>query len=205
MIKKIVKTIYTNEENFTFTFEPIENTLAVVKIKEGYEAKYLTIDNDPSDPREWDNLGNMYCYHRRYNLGDKNLDIPKLDTIQELQEYLTKEKKAIIMLPLFLLDHSGLWMKAGNNFSEVVPQGWDTSFVGYIYITKEDLKKEKISKNKALRILQAEVKTYSQFLEGDCYCIVKEIYNNKKERIDYDIVGGYFGYKDAQEALKTDI
>ena len=91
MIKKIVKTTYTNEESFSFTFEPIESTLSVVKTKEGFEARYLTIDEIPDSPREWDNFGNMYCYHRDYELGDKNLNIPKFDTIQELQDYLIWE------------------------------------------------------------------------------------------------------------------
>ena len=204
MINKTVKTTYTNEENFVFTFEPIEDTLTVIKTKEGYEAKYLTKDEDPQSPREWDNFGTMYCYHRRYTLGDTT-DIPKLNTTQELQKYLIEEKKAAVMLPLFLLDHSGITMRAGDNFSNVDPQGWDTSFVGYIYATKEKLKEEGISKEKARRILEAEVKTYDQFLTGDCYCIVKEEYDNKKTTLNYDIIGGYFGYKDAQEALKTEI
>lgn len=28
-------------------------------------------DDYPESPREWDNLGTMVCWHRRYNLGDK--------------------------------------------------------------------------------------------------------------------------------------
>lgn len=28
-------------------------------------------DEDPSSPREWDNLGTMVCWHGRYNLGDE--------------------------------------------------------------------------------------------------------------------------------------
>lgn len=30
-------------------------------------------DEDPMNPRENDNLGTMYCAHRRYNLGDKQI------------------------------------------------------------------------------------------------------------------------------------
>lgn len=29
-------------------------------------------DDNPESPREWDNLGAMYCFHRHYNLGDKH-------------------------------------------------------------------------------------------------------------------------------------
>ncbi|MCX4363931.1 MAG: hypothetical protein OSJ74_11235 [Clostridia bacterium] len=29
-------------------------------------------DEDAENPREWENLGKMVCWHRRYNLGDKH-------------------------------------------------------------------------------------------------------------------------------------
>lgn len=29
-------------------------------------------DDSPESPREWDNVGRMLCWHRRYNLGDKH-------------------------------------------------------------------------------------------------------------------------------------
>jgi hypothetical protein len=30
----------------------------------------IAYDTDPQNPREWDNLGTMVCWHRRYSLGD---------------------------------------------------------------------------------------------------------------------------------------
>ncbi|SHF15500.1 hypothetical protein SAMN02745133_01946 [Desulforamulus putei DSM 12395] len=38
------------------------------------EKAILTIfhDEDAENPREWDNLGTMVCWHRRYNLGDQH-------------------------------------------------------------------------------------------------------------------------------------
>jgi hypothetical protein len=204
MIEKIISTRYVNENDFEFSFEPIESSISIVKTKQGYISKYVSRDEIAESPREWNNFGNMYCYHRNYDLGDK-LDIPKFDTIQELQDYLIKEKKAVVMLPLYILDHSGITMRAGRNFSDVAPQGWDTSFVGYVYATKEDLKRKDISKKKAERILMSEVKTYDDYLTGEVYCIVKETYNKKKEPIAQDNIGGYFGYEYALESLKTDL
>jgi len=29
-------------------------------------------DPDPESPRDYDNLGTMICWHRRYNFGDKH-------------------------------------------------------------------------------------------------------------------------------------
>lgn len=30
----------------------------------------IIVDNDSNDPRDWDNVGRMICWHNRYNLGD---------------------------------------------------------------------------------------------------------------------------------------
>jgi hypothetical protein len=53
---------------------------------------------------------------------------------------------------------------------------WDSGQVGYIFVTKEDLRKEyhkKIvtakMKEQAEKILQGEVETYDQYLRGDVY------------------------------------
>lgn len=32
----------------------------------------IVYDQDPESPRQWDNLGTMICWHRRYNLGDEH-------------------------------------------------------------------------------------------------------------------------------------
>ena len=40
----------------------------------GYTIR-LVPDPDPENPREeWDNVGTMRCWHRRYNLGDRPED-----------------------------------------------------------------------------------------------------------------------------------
>ena len=72
MIKTIVKRTYVNDEGFEFTAEPIENSLKLIKTKTGFEARYLSQDNDPIDPREDTNYSVMTCFHSRYSLGDKH-------------------------------------------------------------------------------------------------------------------------------------
>ena len=44
---------------------------AAVKRDNGYTLK-IVHDDDGGNPRDWDNLGTMLCWHRQYNLGDKN-------------------------------------------------------------------------------------------------------------------------------------
>ena len=61
------------------------------------------------NPREWENLGTMYCIHSRYNLGDKeNIDKEEMFSI-------IKDKNNIV-LDLYLYDHSGLSISCNTNF-----------------------------------------------------------------------------------------
>ena len=44
--------------------------------REEYRGYTITLDydEDAESSREWDNLFTMVCWHRRYNLGDEQLD-----------------------------------------------------------------------------------------------------------------------------------
>ena len=138
----------------------------------GYEI-HVYQDPDPESPREWDNLGTMTCFHRRYELGDKH----SMD-IEELKELVAR--KDVISLPLFLIDHSGVSMNTGG-FSHCDPQGWDWGQVGYIYVTREDALKEfgkkkltRALREKVRKILEGEVEAYDQYLTGQVYGYVIE-------------------------------
>lgn len=144
----------------------------------------ITIKRDPNpiNPREDDNLGTMICFHRRYTLGNKHNMDPK-----EALSFMNR--KDIISLPLYLYDHSGITMKT-TPFNDP----WDSGQVGFIYITKEKIRKEYgwivITKKRRTKIeeyLQAEVKTYDQFLTGNVWGFETE----------NDSCWGFFGdYKD---------
>ena len=133
-------------------------------------------DEDPDDPRNWDNLGTMACFHRRYSLGDGHSY-----SIEEAKEL--EASPDVVSLPLYLYDHSGLRMKVGS-FQGLLSQGhaeFDSGCVGFIYVTKERIKEEysvkKISKKtmvKALSVLEAEVKTYDEYLSGNVLGYVVE-------------------------------
>ena len=161
-------------------------------------------DNDPEDPRQWDNLGVMYCKHRNYNLGDKQLG-------DEFNEYMDageieaelKKQGAVIMAPLFLYEHSGITIKIGS-FTGLMDPAYvyfDSGQVGWIVAFADDIKKEynvkRISKQlkaKVMKLLEAEVKTYDQYLTGDIYGYIVE-----KDGDHQDSCWGFYGY---EEALK---
>lgn len=181
-------------EGFEFHFEPIEDSIFFSHTEVGYLLKYLTSDEAPESPREWDNFGKMVCWHGRYNLGDNH----NFETPEEFEGWIKQNKKELIILPLYLLDHSGLSMSA-RDFSYCDPGQWDSGQVGWIYaeIGKENLSKEEIE-----NYLLQEVKVYNMYLQGDVYCCVVETFNKDKENLDYDVVSGYFGYDDALMNLK---
>jgi hypothetical protein len=125
----------------------------------GYTIKIIQ-DEDPQNPREDDNLGTMVCFHPRYKLGDKHDYTP--ESLQELVG-----SKDVVAMPLFLLDHSGLWIRTGR-FAED-QQGWDTSMVGYIFVSLKKARKEGVAADKLPEILQAEVQEYNDYLTGNVY------------------------------------
>src|SRR5690554_6016921 len=121
-------------------------------------------DDPIESPRDWDNLGTMVCWHRRYNLGD-------IQPAEPPDQYFAKIRSDIISLPLFLYDHSGITMNT-TGFS--CP--WDSGQVGWIYITKEKARAEygwkRITAEREQQIidaLKAEVAVYAQYLEGDVH------------------------------------
>ncbi|MCK4237452.1 MAG: hypothetical protein KAX38_10065, partial [Candidatus Krumholzibacteria bacterium] len=85
---------------------------------------------DSESPREWDNLGIMICFHRRYDLGDEHeLDTEDYANWDSMRDHIIKELDAAIVLPLYLLDHGGITMST-TPFS--CP--WDSGQIGWTYI-----------------------------------------------------------------------
>lgn len=144
-------------------------------------------EQSPEDPRSWDNLGTMLCRNRWYQLGDCNTnketelqlaeicreygksdeEIDEMTFAEEVQFILNQDN--ICGLPLWLYDHSGISISTRRQCS------WDSSFVGLIFVEKDlylaqmCLKDEEGWKAKAKETLEGEIKTYSDFLEGNVY------------------------------------
>lgn len=131
-------------------------------------------DEDPESPREWDNIGKMYCFHKRYRLGDSH-DYPSSEFIswEEFRERLEDEFNIAVILPLYLYDHSGVTMNT-KGFS----CGWDSEQVGWIFVEEEVVEEEYEDDPKALEKAEAyllgEVKDYDDYLTGSVYGYVIE-------------------------------
>jgi hypothetical protein len=147
----------------------------------------------PQSPREmWENLGTMICFHKRYILGDKhNFTSDEFGGWGDMKKKLSRKLNAAIILPLYMYDHSGLTIST-TPFS--CP--WDSGQIGYILVSKENIRKSYLKKRiskKTLEIatknLLAEVETYDQYLRGDVYGFTLKDPNGN----EIETVGGFYG------------
>ena len=152
-------------------------------------------DENPNDPREDDNLTKMVCFHNRYDLGDKhNYNKDDYNSWDELKKAIEDTEKPVVILPLYLYDHSGITISTTEFTCK-----WDSGQIGFVYITNERInelgcviKNEETINDyiKCLtRCLQEEVKQYDQFLQGDIYRF--ELIGPDGEEIDS--WGGFYG------------
>lgn len=146
----------------------------------GYTIKIMP-DENPDSPRDWDNLGKMVCFHRRYTLGDKH-DIRHEDFggWDEMEAYIRKKLHGLVVLPLYLYDHSVQSISTQSFHGRAQHAEWDSGRVGFIYADEAAIRKEyelldpskKIHKDvleKVGKILEDEVTTYDDYLRGNVY------------------------------------
>jgi len=138
----------------------------------------LCYDTYPDNPRNWDNLGVINCFHKRYNLGEAhNFSEP-----QELIDWIEANSDKIYYLPLYMYEHGNITIST-SPFS----CRWDSGQIGFIYITKERVEAEGIAK--PYEALEAEIKEYDYYLRGDTYGA--RILDKEGEVIDSQF--GYLG------------
>lgn len=124
-------------------------------------------DDDPTSPREGDNLGLMVCWHNRHKLGDIQPDTDPKSWFKEHlpPEYLAKSA----MMPIYMLDHSGLTIS-----TKPFTCPWDSGQIGWIYTSPELIKREygdcsEESLKKVRKVLLDEIKLYDQYLRGSVW------------------------------------
>lgn len=128
-------------------------------------------DPDPPNPRkEWNNGTIMVHWHRRYDLGDKQVEPCTAEELKE--EYAERGDPVLAIQPLYLYDHSGLSVSTGG-FS----CSFDSGQVGWVFITRskaeemgwiDELQKEQPPTFWEERI-KGEVKSYDDYLTGQVF------------------------------------
>ncbi len=144
----------------------------------------IVYDESPECPREWDTLGTMICFHKRYTLGDKhNFKSGDYNSWEEMEKVIAKQFNAVV-LPIYLYDHSGITINTtGFNCK------WDSGQIGFIAISKEKVRTEfgwknitKSRKKQLIKSLESEVETYDSYLRGEVFGF--EVKDNNGEIID---------------------
>jgi hypothetical protein len=168
-----------------------QKAVKVIKMHDGgtYE---IHIDTDPMNPREeFDNIGIMSCWHRRYNLGDTNEAPPNLS-----------DEKAI-WLPLYLYDHGGITMQ-----TTPLSCPWDSGRVGTIYVMADKIKEEfdydlatitDEQRRHVLGILVAEVLEYAMYLGGDVYGYIRK----DKDGDEIESCWGFYGLSSVLDEVES--
>ena len=159
--------------------------------------KTLKIFTDEcNNPREWDNLTKMVCFHKRYNLGDTQTDYRQeaFESWDELKAEIIEKEKPLVIKPLYMYDHSGITIS-----TEPFSCPWDSGQIGWVYITNKriDACGTTINDNETFtqykerleEYLEIEVKTYDQYITGDVYQF--QLTDENGEIIDS--CGGFFG------------
>ena len=178
----------------------MEAILSEVKGNNIIEVHY---DIDPENPRTWENAGTMVYKYRGYGENEGDIDWDEFSSFEDFTTYLKVEKKAVIVLPLRVYDHSGLSMYVGTTGDR-----WDSSQVGAIYITQEDINNHwgaEYSIEDVEAGLRYEVDAYDHYLKGEVYGYL--IFASKTcdtcQHTEREVVDSCWGYYSVEDALQT--
>ncbi len=154
----------------------------------------ITYDKEPINPRDNPLYDKMYCWHDKYNLGDKHntehhgdvlksfvkqFEIDMYDSVLNTKDSLSLNDVILAELnehmaiePLYLYD--GQYPEISTEKQKNGVQG---EFIGYSFMTAEAIEKyynsplspENISS--ANEVLKDNIDTYSHYLSGDNYLL----------------------------------
>lgn len=163
----------------------------------------IDYDWDPVNPREWDNFGTMVCFHNKYTLGDKHdLQSPDYSSWAEVRDAIEVDEGALVILPLYLYDHSGISMSVGASRGQHA--AWDSGQVGFIYCTDGDMVANGIKDlDQAEALLRGEVDAYNRYLTGDLYTyrIEKSSTCDSCHHTSAEIVDSCSGWYSVEDAM----
>lgn len=168
----------------------------VKEVKKNGKTLKIYTDEDSDDPRSWDNACTMVCFHKRYDLGDKNHEYKweNYSSWQELEEAINEHERPLVIKPLYLLDHSGITIST-SDFGDP----WDSGMVGFAFISNKHVDETGLTINndetfsdyrkRLSEVIDAEVETYDQYIRGNVYAFQLEDENGNT----IDSCGGFYG------------
>ena len=174
----------------------------------------LIYDQHADNPRECDNLGTILIAPRLSHWianRDSAVDtsIPFGNSPYEHWDNIRREqlKKSEIAIayPITKYEHSEISLQLGHK------SGWDYCVIGFIYVTKETLRKEygvkRITKSiieRTKNCIQSELDMLTAWLNSDCYGWQIKEYALTDDGLDWeevDTLDNCWGYFDKEQAL----
>src|SRR5215472_12939436 len=135
-------------------------------------------DEDPGDPRDWTHGAELVFGHRRYDFpNDAGIDFGEFANWTEVTAHLTSHEHALLVLPVYMLDHSGLAFRVAADFGDADPGNWDSGVVGLGYVTRQNWADtqgtewtgSEADREQAARLIEQDVQAYGQYVNGDVY------------------------------------
>ena len=191
------------------------------RLPNGNKAKAeLIYDQHAANPRECDNLGTIliapnkaHWIASRDDVVDTSIPFGKnpFEHWENLRREQLNLKKSDIAIayPITKYEHGSISLSLGYK------RGWDYTVSGFVYVTKETLRKcfnvKRITKSvcqRAENCLQDELDTLTRWLNGECYgwCITEYALTDDgldwKEVDTLDSCGGYFDKEQALDDMK---
>jgi len=155
-------------------------------------------------PREWDNLTKCIFFGNYKHIGDKhNFDFDtqfdsRQDFIDRGEDIIKKHFDAVLVKAVHLYEHSGT--SISTNYGYPYDCRWDSGTIGFVVITKEDLRNEykwKVITQKRLdsvwdninNVMDSEIDILSDYIGGQVYQFEILDENGEQE----DSCGGFYG------------
>jgi len=184
-----------------------------------YRAQIMRDEDQFETPRDWDNLCNMYIWHRDYSLGDSTNGKDLWDILYDLMETYLPEvdaddmsenemrlalpKDKIKIYPIYLYDHSGITISISGEYP--YNDRWDGGISGFIIAERETIEEAGCDWNNVYEIAKAEVDNYDMYLVGDVYGYIEDKYLGDDEwEENVDSCWGFYSRKWGEE-LATEI
>ena len=114
--------------------------------------------------------------------------------MEGFKEYLVKERKALVILPIYIYDHGSITITARyERYLQYPDKQWDAGQVGFIYAVAGMIGETPSSD--VAEILAREVDAYDRYLTGDVWGYVIE----DEDGEHLDSCWGFYGLDYARE------
>ena len=167
-------------------------------------------DQDATSPRDDDSPGcGLVMSARGWDFpNDAGVDLDLFSSWQEVARHLAATVGALVTVPVYMIDHSGIAFRAGNDFGDCDPGGWDSGQVGVAYVTPQIWADTQgtpwtgsdADAEQARRLIAGDVEIYGQYVNGEtCGYTITDPVDGEQ----VDACWGIYGYSDAEQEAKA--